>query len=160
MPQASGLYQSPLLSQIAVDFKNRSYIADSVLTPVGVPTMLGQYLEWDKGVTFKTPKTEMAQNGEANLIDVKATKRPFSLVTHALQAVIDELERSQAPAAQIEAMKTMKLQNGLLLQREIDVAEQLMDPSVITNNDDLTSTDIWSNAASLPINAVMEAADS
>lgn len=160
MPQASNLYQSPLLSQIAVDYKNRSYIADQVLTPVGVPKMLGQYLKWAKGATFKIPKTEMAQNGQANLLDVNAEKLPFTLATHALQSVIDPLERDQAPEAQVEAMKTIKLTNGLLLQREIAVAAQLCDPSVITNNDDLSGTDQWSDQDdSLPMNAVLEAAD-
>jgi len=163
MPQASGLYQSPLLSQIAVDFKNRSYIADQVLTPVGVPKMLGQYLLWDEGVTFKTPKTEMAQNAQANLLDVKATKVPFTLKTHALQSVIDELERDQAPEAQIAAMKTVKLQNALLLQREIDVAAQLCSSSVITQTDDLGGGDCWSGgdaSTGTPITDIYAANDS
>lgn len=159
MPQASGLYQSPLLSQIAVDYKNRSYIADQVLTPVGVPKMLGQYLLWDQGVTFKTPKTEMAQNATANMIDLKATKTPFTLKTHALQALIDELERDQAPEAQIEMMKTLKLQNAILLQREIDVAAQLCSSSVITQNEDLGGADCWSASTGTPITDVMAAAD-
>lgn len=157
MPQATSLYQSPLLSQIAVDFKNKQYIADKILTPVQVPKMFGQYLVWDSGVTFKIPKTEMAQNAVANMLEVAATKTSFSLVTHALQVVIDELEKDQAPEAQIEAMKVAKLQNALLLQREIDVAAQLCSASVITQTTDLSSTGQWSHASSLPINAVQTA---
>jgi hypothetical protein len=160
MPQASNLYQSPLLSQIAVDFKNKDYIADQILTPVNVPKMLGQYLVWDSGVTFKLPKTEMAQNGVANMLELAASKSSFTLVTHALQAVIDELERDQAPEAQIEAMKVAKIQNALLLQREIDVAAQLRNPAVITQTTDLSGTGQWSDyAASDPIRAILAKAD-
>lgn len=160
MPQANSLFQNPLLSQIAVDFKNRAYIADRILTPVQVPKMLGQYLVWDKGVTFKRQKTEMAQNGQANRIDVKATKTPFTLATHALLAVIDELERDQAPEAQIEAMKVAKLTNGLLLDREIEVAEAVLEPTQYGGNtDDLSGTDQWSDPASTPITAIVAAQD-
>ncbi len=158
MPQASSLYQSPLLSQIAVDFKNRAYIADQILTPVQVPKMLGQYLVWDPGVTFKLPKTAMAQYAQANMLELAATKDSFQLVTHALQAVIDELERDQAPEAQIEAMKVAKLQNALLLQREIDVAAQLCSTSVITQTSDLSGSNMWSSSASNPITAIQTAA--
>ncbi len=158
MPQASSLYQSPLLSQIAVDFKNRAYIADQILTPVAVPKMLGQYLVWDSGATFKLPKTTMAQYGQANLLELAATKASFALDTHALQAVIDDLERDQAPEAQIEAMKVAKLQNALLLQREIDVAAQLCSTSVITQTSDLSGSAMWSSSASNPVTAIQTAA--
>jgi hypothetical protein len=160
MPQATSLYQSPLLSQIAVDFKNRAYIADQILTPVAVPKMLGQYLAWDQGATFKLPKTEMAQYGQANLLELAASKRSFSLVTHALQAVIDDLEREQAPEAQIELMKVAKLQNALLLQREIDVAAELLDTAVITQTTDLSGSDMWSSSLSNPVTAIQTAAAS
>ncbi len=158
MPQASALFQSPLLSQIAVDFKNEEYIADKILTPVQVPKMFGQYLLWDSGVTFKLPKTEMAQNAVANMLELAASKQSFSLVTHALQVVVDELEREQAPESQIEAMKVAKLVNALLLQREIDVAAALTNVTTFAGQTtDLSSTGQWSHASSLPINAVQTA---
>ncbi len=163
MPQARGLSQNPILSQIAVDFKNRDYIADRVLTPVSVPLMIGRYIVWDKGVTFKTPKTEMAQNGQANMLEVKGSVETFQLKTHALQSVVDPLERSQAPEAQIEAMKTAKLANAILLDREIEVAAPLCDPSIIENNDDLSGNDQWSDYTaghSDPVRTIIAAHDS
>ncbi len=160
MPASSSLYQSPLLSQIAVDFKNRDYIADQILTPVQVPKMLGQYLAWAEGATFKLPKTEMSEYGQANLLELAASKRSFQLEVYALQAVIDELEREQAPEAQIEMMKVAKLQNALLLDREIKVAAQLCSASVITQTTDLSGSNMWSSSASNPITAVQTAAAS
>ncbi len=160
MPQASSLYVNPLLSNIAVDFKNRDYIADQILTPVSVPKMLGTYLAWDQGATFKLPKTAMAQNGTANLLELATSQRTFQLATHALQVAIDDLEREQAPEAQIEAMKVRKLQNALLLQREIDVAAQLCSASVITQTSDLSGSAMWSSSLSNPITAIQTAAAS
>jgi hypothetical protein len=99
----------------------------------------------------------MAQNAVANMLEVSATKTAFSLVTHALQVVIDELEREQAPESQIEAMKVAKLQNALLLKREIDVAAACTNASVITQTTDLSSTGQWSHADSAPIQAIQTA---
>jgi hypothetical protein len=155
MPQNSTLYQSVVLSQIAVDFKNRDYIADQVLTPVSVPQMLGQYLVWDQGVTFKDPKTQMGQNGSANIMDLKATKSTFSLNVHAQGAFVDPLELSQAPSAQVRGMKVSKLTNIIQLRRELDVAAQLTSTSVMTSNTTLSGTGQWSDFTnSDPINAI------
>ncbi len=163
MPQASGLAQNPILSQIAVDFKNREYIADKVLTPVSVPLMQGRYIEWDRGVTFKTPKTAMAQNGQANMLEIKGTVQSFLLATHALQSTVDPLERSQAPEAQIEAMKTVKLTNALLLNREIETAAAVIGAGYDGDHtDDLSGNDQWSDYAaghSDPVRAVIAAHD-
>ncbi len=159
MPQSTALYQSPLLSQLAVDYKNRAYIAAEVLTQVSVPKMLGQYLLWDESVTFKNQKTEMAQNATANMLEVAASKQTFQLKTHAIQGLIDPLERDQAPEAQIERMIVEKIQNALLLQLEIDVAAQLCSGSVITQNDDLGGADCWSASTGTPISDVTAAAD-
>jgi hypothetical protein len=157
--QANNLAPNPLLSNIAVDFKNRAYVADQILTQVPVPNMLCQYIEWDQGVTFKTPKAEMAQNGTANVLEVKGSKKAITLATRALQSLVDELERTQAPMAQIEAMKTEKLQNALLLDREIRVAAQITTTGlyVTGNTDDLTGSDQWSDDDSDPVGAVIAA---
>src|SRR3569833_654354 len=105
MQNPHSLYNGPVLSQIAVDFKNRDYIADQVLTPVNVPLMFGKYLVWDQGVTFKPPRTAYSQDGSPGMIDLKATQSSFSLEHKALAAYVDDDEISQAPAAQVRAMK-------------------------------------------------------
>jgi hypothetical protein len=160
MPANSTLYQSPLLSSIAVDFKNREYIAPQILTPVVVPRLQGQYLVWDQGVTFKDPKTQMGQDASPNMIDLKATKSAFSLDIHAQAAYVDPLEQSQAPEAQVRAMKIAKLMNIIELRRELDVAAQLTSTSVLTSNTTLSGTGQWSDYTnSDPINAIAVQAD-
>lgn len=160
MAQNSSLYQSQVLSQIAVDFKNREYVADQILTPVSVPQMLGQYLVWDQGVTFKDPKTQMGQDGTPNIMDLKATKQSFSLNIHAQATFVDPLEISQAPAAQVRGMKVAKLANMILLRRELDVAASLTSTTVMTSNTTLSGTAQWSDYTnSDPINAIAVQAD-
>jgi hypothetical protein len=160
MPQSSTLYQSNLLSNIAVDFKNREYIAEQILTPVGVPKLMGQYLKWDGGATFKIPRTLYAQDGSANQLELKATKASFTLEHHALSAWIDEDEVSQAAEAQIRAMKVEKLTNGMLLDLELTVAAQLTSTAVLTQNTTLSGTAQWSDYTnSDPIAAVMAQCD-
>lgn len=150
---------NPLLSQIAVDFKNREYIAEEVLTPVGVPAMYGRYLVWDQGATFKIPQTMFQQDGSPNMLQLKATTANYGLEARALAAYIDELEESQAPMAQIQAMKTTKLVNAIKLDMEIAVAAQLCSTTVMTNHATLSGSDQWSNSASHPIAAIQAIAD-
>jgi hypothetical protein len=160
MAQSSTLYQSPLLTNVAADVKNRAYVAEQVLTPVGVPRKQGQYLVWDQGVTFKAPRTKYAQDGSASMIDLSATKNPFSLNTHALSAFVDEEELEQAPEAQVRAMKVAKLVNAIQLRLEIDVAALVFSNSVITNTAALSGTSQWSDFTnSDPIGAILTQAD-
>lgn len=160
MPNPHSLYNDPVLSQIAVDFKNRSYIADKILTPVNVPLMFGRYLVWDQGVTFKTPRTAYSQDGSPGMLELKATQSSFSLEPKALAAYVDELEVSQAPQAQVRSMKVAKLVNALQLDLEIKVAAQLLSTSVMTQNTALTSTAQWSDFVnSDPISAILTQAD-
>ncbi len=153
--QANSIPVNPLLSNVAVDFKNEEYVAERILTPVQVPQMLCRYTEWDKGVTFKMPKAEMAQNGVANIIDVKGTPQALTLQTRALAAYIDELERSQAPQLQIEMMKTQKIKNQLDLDKELRVKTALL-AALDATKDDLSGTDQWSDPDSDPVAQVAE----
>lgn len=160
MAQSSSLYQSPLLSSIAVDFKNRNYIADQVLTSVTVPKKQGQYLSFDQGVTFKTPRTAYGQDGSVASIDMKATKNPFNLNVEALSAWVDEEEIAQAPEAQILARKTEKLANAMRLRLELDVAAQMRSTSVLTQNATLAGVTQWSDYTnSDPANAILTQQD-
>lgn len=160
MPAVSGLYQSPLLSQIAVDFKNRDYIADQVLTPVTVPKLQGQYLVWDQGVTFKTPRTAYGQDGQVSSIDVKGVKTSFSLNIEALSTWIDELELQQADINYLRALKVSKLVNAMRLRLEIDVAAQLRSTAVLTQNATLAGVTQWSDFTnSDPANAILTQQD-
>jgi hypothetical protein len=160
MPNPHSLYNDPVLSQIAVDFKNRDYIADSVLTPVTVPLMFGRYLVWDQGVTFKTPRTAYQADGSPGMIELKATQSSFSLEPKALAAYVDELEVSQAPQAQVRSMKLAKLVNALQLDLELKVAAQMTSGSVMTNNTTLSGTGQWSDFTnSNPISAILTQAD-
>lgn len=155
-----GLYNDPVLSQIAVDFKNRAFIADQVLTQVNVPLMFGRYLVWDQGVTFKKPYTAYQADGSPGMLELKATQSSFSLEPKALAAYVDELEVSQAPQAQVRAMKVAKLVNGLQLDLELKVAAQLTSSTVMTSNTTLSGTSQWSDFTnSHPIQAILTQAD-
>ena len=159
MAQASTLY-NPVLSKIAVDFKNRSYIADKVLTPVDVPQKFGKYLLWDQGVTFKTPRVDFSQDGSPGELEIKGSLQNFSLESKAIRARIDPDEISQAPQAQVRGMKVAKLVNAHQLAVELAVAAQLRSTSVLTSNTTLSGTSQWSDFVnSDPIGAVLTAAD-
>ncbi len=153
----STLYQSPILSQLAQRFYNRSYIADQILTPATVPNMVGQYHVWNSGVVFRQQNTAYGPDGSPNRIDMSATKTTFTLDDRALYAEIDERETNQAPQMAVRAAKARALTNALLLDREVTVANKLFSATYITNGATLSGTDQWSHEDSDPLTKIFTA---
>lgn len=146
----SSLYQSQLLSGLAQRFTNKTYIADSVLTPVTVPNINFQYHTWDDGIVYREQNTNYGPDGSFNSIDMKATKNSANVVDHALSAWVDERELNQAPEMAVKAVKTRMLINALQLKKERVIAGQLFSSSVMTNGTTLSGTDQWSHEDSDP----------
>lgn len=155
----STLYQSPLLSGLAQRFKNKTYIADEILTPVTVPNINFQYHVWDDGVVFRDQNTNYGPDSSFNSIDMKVSKTSASVDDHALAAWIDERELNQAPELAVKAAKTRALVNALQLKKERTIAAQLFSGSVITNGATLSGTDQWSHEDSDPKNKILTAID-
>lgn len=162
MPQASGLYQSPLLSRIAVDYKNRAYIAERVLPVIDVPKKLFQYLSFDQGVTFKRQRTTYGQDGTPGMLDIKGQKNAGSINDRALMAFIDPEELSMAPEAMIRARKTEKLANAMRLDLEMMVAGLVFNSGSYAagQSTTLSGTSQWSDYTnSDPAAAILSAQD-
>lgn len=162
MAQSSGLYQSPLLSQIAVDYKNRQYIADQALPVVPVPKKRFQYLSFDQGVTFKRQHTLYGQDGSPGMLDIKGTKNAASIEDRALSAFIDEEELTMAPEAMVRARKVEKLTNAMQLDLEMTVAAALTNTAnyAAGQSTTLSGTSQWSDYTnSDPANVILAAQD-
>jgi hypothetical protein len=151
----TNLFEVPLLSNVANLYKNEEYIADRVLTPLTVAKTTVEYVEWDRGVTFKVPETRMAPNATPNQLDIKGTKKTITLHDDALSAWTDQREIEQGGGGlPTLALKTQALTNGILLRKEVDVAAKLTDASVITQNDTLVGAAQFIDDTSDPLKAL------
>lgn len=159
--EPGSLYQDPLLTNVAVNHKNRAMIAERVLTPVAVPKKTFKYLEWSKDATFKLQDTRTAPNAAANLLQgLSATKKSGEVATEALGDYTDPQEVELAGPLALQAYKTEALKNAMLLRQEYDVAQKLTDPNVMTANTTLVGNAQWSDYVnSDPATAILNQAD-
>ncbi|HLY95195.1 MAG TPA: hypothetical protein VKP14_10135 [Gaiellaceae bacterium] len=159
--EPGSLYQSPLLSNVAVNYKNRTFIAERVLTPLSVPKLECQYLEWDRAAHFKLAQTRTTPNAAPGQLELKATKKSFTLGTHALSDYTDEQERALAgPGIALEAYKTEALTAAMRLRLEHDVASALRDPTQMPLNTTVVGNDQWDDYVhSDPASQILEQAD-
>ena len=139
------LYERPLLSQLAQQYKNRELIADQVLPQVDVDFEQFEYLVWDRGATFKRQNTKYGHDASSNTLDLKATKVKGNTDSHALNTFIDEKEERQAPGIAIESLKTEALMDAIGLDKEIEVASFLTDTTKVTQNATLAGASQWSD---------------
>jgi hypothetical protein len=144
------LYERPLLSQLAQQYKNREFIADQVLPVVDVDYEQFEYLVFDRGATFKHQNTKYGHDASANVLDLKATKVKANTDSHAMSTYIDEKEERQAPGIAIESLKTEALMDAIFLDREMEAAAFLTDTAKVTQNATLAGASQWSAAGSHP----------
>jgi hypothetical protein len=151
------LYQAPLLSAVAVHFKNRGFISHMVFPEVPIAVDAFKYLEFDSAVAFKRQNTTYGQDASPNQIDIRATKKDGSVVDHALAAMVDEKEARQAGGVvPVKALKVQALTAAMRLDQECEVADMLRSTTVITQNETLSGANKWTDASSDPKKYVLE----
>src|SRR5581483_5031159 len=102
--EPTSLYQDPLLTNVAVNYKNRELIAERVLTPVSVPKKTFKYLEWSKDATFKVQDTRTSPSADVNLLQgLSATKKSGEVDTEALGDYTDPQEAELAAPIALQA---------------------------------------------------------
>jgi hypothetical protein len=109
---------------------------------------------------FRAYKDAYAAGQRAQQIEVDLDARGFYMADgHALEDSITDDEREQAdPSAQIEIEKTEKLTNIIALNEEINLFNNILTPTNITQNLTLSGTSKWSDYVnSDPVSVVLAA---
>lgn len=163
MANAFQFVRSPLLSNLALRWRNTKMIADQLFPLVPVPKDIFGYLSFDKDVSYRIYDDRMAPYASANMIDLKATQVFTQITDKALKAYIDPKERNQNPELQIQQIKTMQLKESLLLAMENRAATTLRATATYASSSyytTLSGTAQWSDAASDPKSAIAAVRDS
>jgi hypothetical protein len=159
MANVTQFYRSPLLSNLALRWRNTKMIAERLLPTVKVPKDQFGYLRFDQDVAYRIYDDRMAPFASANQLDMLATQVFTQITDKALKAYIDPKEVQQIDSFSVQAIKTSMLREALGLAQENRAAVLLRNTATYAggNSTTLSGTGQWDNAAGDPKNAVLNA---
>lgn len=129
MPEPNVPAVNPILSNIAIQYRNPDFIADLVLPPIpgGVTNRTGRYQVYTKSDRFNLWETRLAPKAEAREIDWSVTEASYSCTGHALREFVsDEEENNAASPVTPQADTVELLQDLMLVAREKRVNDLLV----------------------------------
>jgi hypothetical protein len=153
--------QDRLLTERAQGYGNadNSYVASLLFPQVNVDEEFVRVPEYGKE-HLRIYKTERALHAGSNNAEPEGIKdQGFVLEEHDLQFAIDYREaRTARKRFDLEAQKARQIQDAFALKNEYLCASLAQNPAVYSANNKiaLSGTDKWTNAASKPIDQLLE----
>lgn len=129
MPTVQKVHIDRLLTNISIGYSNEQYIADKIFKPVTVNKQSDKY--YVHGMEkFRTHDDFRAPGTEANEINWTLSNDQFYTEGHALRhAIADEEKQNADEIFDLETEGTELVSEGILLNREIEAANQVLNPS-------------------------------
>ena len=137
---------SPMLTKIALAYKNEEYIADKIFTPMPVDKQSGKHFVYDKG-RFRINETLRAKGGNANEVTLNLTTgSTYFCDDHALRQFVPDEDVDNAVIKGSPAIDaTENVVDMLLIDKEKALATYMANTANLTQNTTLTTTDQWSD---------------
>lgn len=134
------------LRRLSISYRNASYVAESVLTPVPVGRRTGWYTKWGRE-GFEANDDRREPGTRSRQIEIGVEKVNFRLYEWALNAPItdEELEEGQYEYPELETHTTTTLTDRVQLGRERRTARIVTDPDVVEQNETLSDESQWSD---------------
>jgi hypothetical protein len=153
-----------VLTAIAIAYRNpmTSYIADLVLPRVPVGAEEFRYLKHTLADGFTVPDTRIGRKSEPNQVDFSATEVTAKTTDYGLDDLVPQQDIDAAPPNYNPLGRAIEgVTDLILLDREIRAAGLVFNAAnyAAANKVTLSGTSQWSDPASDPIAAVMEAMD-
>lgn len=163
MPQKTPYVQNPVLTAIAIAFKNGKMIADSVLPRVPVGKRDFKYTIFPKEEVYTLPESRVGRRGKVNQVSFTGTEQTASVEDFGLEDPIPNDDIENAPEGYDPRGHSIEyLMNLIDLGREKRVAELVFGAATYGTNNKmaLSGTDMFSDPTSNPIAVIMDALDS
>ena len=134
-PTTDGIHVDAALSEIAIAYKNKTFIADRVLPLVPVDKQSDKYYVWDKGswltnqVEKRTPGDTYPE-GRMKL----STDEYFADIYHLGYPIPWEDKKNQDKAVELEITGAEWLAHQFMLNREVQIAASVFVTAVWDNN--------------------------
>jgi hypothetical protein len=129
MPTVQKVHIDRMLTNISIGYKNEQYIADKIFKEVPVAKQSDKY--YVHGMErFRVHDDYRAPGTEANEINWTLSDDQYYTEGHALRHAIPDEERQNADDIfDLEAEATELVTEGILLNKEIDAANQVLNPN-------------------------------
>lgn len=158
MPDISKVRFDAMLTDVSVQYRPGTHIADRVLPGVPVRNRSDFYWVYDKS-RFNIPNAKRETRSRYNQIDWTMTRDSYFTEQYGLEQPIDDQERRNAVSPlDLDVDSTEILTDQLLNAREQRVANLVRNTANVTQNVTLAGTAQWSDAVnSKPVNDVAAA---
>lgn len=142
----------PELTQIAIAYRNRAFIADEVLPRIPVGAREFEYLIYNKNERFTIPDTTVGRKGRPNQVEFGATTTTGAVKDYGLDDPIpnEDIEAAQKiPGYDPKGNAVEGIQELIDLDREKRVADLVFNVNTypVANRLTLSGTDQWSDLA-------------
>jgi len=152
----------PVLTAVAIAYRNKRMIADEVLPRVPVSKQAFKYRLFNLKDNFTIPNTLVGRTSKPNQAEFGFTEVGSYTKDYALDDPVPGADIANAPDGYDPvAHAAESLTNLITLGRELRVAQKVFDPDSydVNNKATLIGTAQWSHADSNPIDAVLTALD-
>lgn len=163
MTQFAPFPVDPVLTGIAIAYRNGRLIADEVLprTPVGKQSF--KYTKHRLADGFTVPDTKVGRKSAPNRIEFGADDATASTEDYALDAPIPNADIENAKGTQFDpvGMAVEHTTNLILLDREVRASRVVFNQNnyAADNVHTLTTGAFWDDPASRPVHAIQDALD-
>jgi len=151
----------PVLTQIAMAYRNAAMIADSVLPRIPVGGEVFKFTRYEKDERFNTPDTLVGRKSRVPEVEFGATEDEASVRDYGLEDPIPQADINAAgsrynPVEQaVEAMQDL-----IALGREVRVSSMVMDANNYGADNKKAVANAWTDKAnSTPLDDLLEALD-
>lgn len=128
MPSVQKLHIDKPLTNISIGYKNEAYISDQVFPAVPVNKQSDRYYVYGME-RFRQHDDLRAPGSEANEIGWDLSLDTYYTEGHALRhAIADEEKQNADDEFDLEAEATELVTEGILLNKEVDAANKVLDP--------------------------------
>jgi hypothetical protein len=117
---------NPILTNIATQYRNASFIADAIMPSIPVVNKSGRYLAYTKPDRFTVRDTTLAPKAEAKEVEMTASEATYACKGYALKDFVSDDEVNNSPSPLSPQSDTVEfLQDLVQLDREKRVVDLL-----------------------------------
>lgn len=130
------------LTNVALDYTPRGFIADQIFPVVGVPNETGSYVIFDQADMFRQEDTKRSRLADANTIAYSVSSAGYVCKNYALRdglSLEDQLNSDDAYMLKREEGMVRRLTTKLMLDWDVRVANQVTSTSNVGTSSAVTS---------------------
>lgn len=154
---------TPILTAIAIAYRNVRLIADEVLPRVPVAKQEFKYRTYSLGASFTVPNTEVGRTSRPGQVEFGFTETTDSTRDHALEDPVPQADIENAPQGYDPISRAVEgITDLILLDREVRAAALVFNPGSYpaANRVQLAGNQQWDDPASDPIEDITRGLDS